>query len=144
MNVEQLVRIKGAEVITVSPGTNLTEAARTLRDNRIGIVVVCEEGERLVGVLSERDLVSAIADFPELLPSLTVESVMTKDVATCGPDDEIDGVLALMNDRGIRHAPVVQYGRLKGLLSSRDLVKYLLKEHEMHAKASEWAELDFL
>ena len=144
MNVDQLLRIKGTDVVTVSPDMNFTEAACTLRDNKIGMVVVCMNGGRLVGVLYERDLVSVIADFPEQIASLKVESVMTSDVATCGPSDDLDSVLALMNDRGIRHAPVVEYGNLKGLVSSRDLLKHLLNEHEMDGKASDWAELDFL
>ncbi len=144
MNVDQLLRIKGTDVVTVSPDTNITEAAGTLRDNKIGIVVVCRSGGRLVGVLSERDLVSVIADFPEQAASLKVESIMTPDVATCGPGDDLDSVLALMNEGGIRHAPVVEYGHLKGLVSSHDLLKHLLNEHEMDDKASDWAGLDFL
>jgi CBS domain-containing protein len=135
MNVETILRNKGREVATVRPGETVGAAIGTLISRNIGALVVSEDGERVDGIISERDIVHALARLGTRLLSLTVAEVMTRTVVTCDPAESIAELMAEMTNRRIRHLPVVQGGRLCGIVSIGDLVKHRLDEIEYEANS---------
>jgi CBS domain-containing protein len=135
MNVETILRNKGNWVATVRPDATLAEAVDMLNRERIGALVVSEDGESVYGVLSERDIVIALAEYGEDLLSRPVNAVMTHNVVTCDPSDTVGELMAEMTNRRIRHFPVVADGRLRGIVSIGDLVKSRLDEIEFEASS---------
>lgn len=132
MNVETILRSKGAEVVTITPDTSVGEAAMTLKKAGIGAVVVSNDGSDVQGILSERDIVSALAEPTRRTGLLEkpVSGLMTRDVLTCAPEDMVEKCMALMSERRVRHLPVVHEGRMIGLISIGDVVKNRLEELE--------------
>jgi CBS domain-containing protein len=135
MNVETILRNKGSSVTTIRPEATIAEAVDTLRRDRIGALVVSEDGESVDGIVSERDIVSALADRGSDLLSRSVDDIMTRNVITCEPDDTVGELMAEMTNRRIRHFPVVAGGRLCGIVSIGDLVKNRLDEVEFEARS---------
>lgn len=135
MNVETILRNKGNWVATIRPETTIAEAVDMLRRERIGAIVVSEDGESVDGILSERDIVIALADFGTDLLLRTVDDIMTRDVVTCEPEDTVGELMAEMTNRRIRHLPVVAEGRLCGIVSIGDLVKNRIDEVEFEARS---------
>lgn len=115
-----------------------------MSDRRVGLVVVCSEGGRVLGVISERDIVRAVAMNTEDIATLTVEFLYTKDVKTCLPSDESREVMRLMHEGRFRHMPVVEHGNLKGLVSVGDILEFLKEQSELHSVSEVWEELNFL
>lgn len=144
MKVADILKEKGSCVITVAPDAPLTEAASLLYRNRIGLLVVCDERGGVVGVLSERDVVRVVALDAANLETLAVRDVMSEKVVSCSGADSPKVVQNVMNLHGVRHMPVVDRGKLKGLVSSRDLLKYVLVETEQEAKEHLWRAIDFV
>ncbi len=145
MLVEDIIRIKGGDVRTIGAETPVVEAARLMAGNKIGILVVCHLGKRLAGVLSERDIVGALAEQAERIAAMTADEIYTREVVTCGLHDDPRAVMRTMTERGFRHMPVVEHGVLKGLVSSRDILKYFLEESTVTEQASLWSDInDFL
>src|SRR3954453_18359694 len=107
MNVEHILASKGREVRTIKPGALVEDAIRRLRRERIGSLVVSETGTDLLGILSDRDILDAIADHGTDVLGESVGSAMTAKVFTCSRDDRVSAIMALMTDRRIRHVPVV-------------------------------------
>lgn len=120
-------------LVTATPTLTIQEAIERLNKNNIGAIPVCDEANRLVGVLSERDIVRSLSKKALVLSDLTVADLMTKDVVTCSPDDEIEDVMAVMDDRNIRHMPVVEGRRLVAFVSSRDILASLLHDMKTYA-----------
>ena len=135
MLVRSLLKDKGGEVFTVSPDISVLEAARELREKRIGAVIVCDAQNNLVGVLSERDIVRSLAEQGEAALKGSVADLMTQDVKTCGLDDSIDGIMGLMTGRRFRHVPVMDAGKLVGIVSIGDVVKHKIAEAELEAQS---------
>ena len=136
MNVEHILARKGREVRTVRPDVSLGDALQRLRAERIGALVVSETGADLVGILSDRDILDAIADHGTDVLGESVGSVMTAKVFTCSRDARVSAIMALMTDRRIRHVPVVEKdGWLCGMISIGDVVKQRLDEIEGEATA---------
>jgi CBS domain-containing protein len=135
MNVETILRNKGNWVATVRPDATLAEAIDILNRKRIGALVVSEDGEAVDGILSERDIVIALAEHGEDLLSRRVRNIMTPTVITCDPSDTVVELMAEMTNRRIRHFPVVADGRLCGIVSIGDLVKSRLDEVEFEANS---------
>lgn len=135
MNVETILRNKGNWVATIRPDAPLTEAVDILNKERIGAIVVSEDGRSVDGILSERDIVIALAAHGEDLLSRPVEDIMTRSVITCEPSDTVGELMAEMTNRRIRHFPVVADGRLIGIVSIGDLVKSRLDEVEFEASS---------
>ena len=135
MNVETILRNKGNWVATIRPDVTIAEAVDMLNRERIGAIVVSEDGEGVDGILSERDIVIALAgDGAELL-ARPVGEIMTRTVITCDPGDSVGELMAEMTNRRIRHFPVVADGRLCGIVSIGDLVKSRLDEVEFEANS---------
>ena len=132
MNVGAVLSVKGREVETVEPMATLAAVAQRLRLKGIGALVVLEEG-RVVGMISERDVVHAFAAHRAEASEIKVADAMTRNVVTCRPQDSLTRVLAMMTRHRVRHFPVLEAGRLIGLISIGDAVKHRLDELEMEA-----------
>ena len=135
MTLDQILRAKGAEVITISAKATLREAAALLDEKRIGSVVATTEDGALVGVLSERDITRQFAREGADILGMTVADAMTRQVITAAPTETLDDGLARMSDRRIRHLPVCVDEKLVGLVSIGDLVKWKIHETEAESEA---------
>lgn len=135
MTLEQILRDKGASVITISAGATLQEAAVLLDEKRIGSVVATADDGTLVGVLSERDITRQFAREGADILGMTVADAMTRQVITAAPTETLDDGLARMSDRRIRHLPVCVNEKLVGLVSIGDLVKWKIRETEAESEA---------
>src|SRR4051812_15815907 len=136
MDVEHILARKGCEVKTIRPNVSLGDALQRLRAERIGSLVVSENGTDLLGILSDRDILDAIAEHGTAVLGESVGSVMTEKVYTCSRDDRVSAIMALMTDRRIRHIPVVEKdGRLCGMISIGDVVKQRLDDIQGEANA---------
>ena len=133
MNVHTILRNKGKSVVTIHPDATVERAVAVLRLRGIGALVVSDDGENVVGILSERDIVEAMARHGGELLAVSVREVMTCPVVTCEPGDSVAELMAEMTNRRIRHLPVLRNGRLCGIVSIGDVVKSRLDEIEYEA-----------
>ena len=129
MTVAAVLKQKGDEVITVTPATSVTDIARIIASRRIGAVVVCE-GDHLAGIVSERDVVKVISAQGEAALRLTAADIMTKDVTTATPSTTVNEAMAMMDAGYFRHLPVVENGKMVGIISVRDVVRALIQHQE--------------
>jgi len=134
MTVESILRGKGGDVVRIAPEASLEEAAQLLIERRIGAVLAMR-GDAIAGVLSERDIVRAIAADGAHALAKPVSALMTEDVVTCKRHDSIAEVMALMTERRFRHVPVVEDGQLLGIISIGDVVKERIAQSEHEAAA---------
>lgn len=132
MKVQAMLKAKsgGAEVATIRSDITINAAIAVLKEKRIGALVVSDDGRQIAGILSERDVVRALADEGGALLERPVSSIMTSEVKTTGPSANIDDVMSEMTRSRIRHLPVVEDGALCGLVSIGDVVKHRLEELE--------------
>ena len=130
MRISGLLRDKGGFVATVLPGTTVREVLAGLAEHGVGALVVTADGERIDGIVSERDVARALHHHGTPVLDEPVTAVMTAEVATCAPDAEVDSLMAIMTERRIRHVPVVVDERLVGIVSIGDVVKHRLHELE--------------
>jgi CBS domain-containing protein len=138
MTVAKILKSKGSdEVVTVKPGSTVAEAARVLSDRRIGSVVVSPDGSVALGILSERDIVREIGRRGPICLNETVDQMMTTKLVTCTREDRAVDVLGLMTNGRFRHMPVVEGGKMVGLVTIGDVVKYRLTELAMEKDALE-------
>jgi len=135
MHVHDILKQKGSRVVTTRAEVPLLDAARTLRAERIGAMVVVGPGGNVAGILSERDLVQALVDHDGDLSSACVADAMTRRVVVCAPDETLDGVMRDMTDGRFRHLPVMVHGRLAGIISIGDVVKNRVDELEFEASS---------
>lgn len=134
MTVAAILKVKGTHVESTTPETTLYTVAWTLKTRSIGaLVVTSEDRAQILGIVSERDIVRGLIEHGEHLLALPVSRVMTSPVLTCAPEDRITAVMARMTRHRVRHLPVVDGGRLCGLVSIGDLVKNRLDELELEA-----------
>ena len=133
MDVDGILRAKGAVVVTIRPDATIRELVRGLRDERIGAMVVSEDGRSVLGIISERDVVRGLAELGPRILEAPVADLMTRDVVVCGPRDTVKQVMAEMTRRRVRHLPVVADGVLSGIVSIGDVVKNRLDEMETEA-----------
>ena len=135
MNVEHILAGKGREVRTIGPEATVSDALHRMHDERVGALVVSADGTHIAGIISDRGVMDALATHGTAVLGSSVGSVMTRDVFTCSRDDGVSGIMALMTKRRIRHVPVVEDGRLCGIVSIGDVVKQRLDEIEGEADA---------
>ncbi len=135
MNVHTILRNKGKSVVTIHPDATAERAVAVLRLRGIGALVVSDDGENVVGIVSERDIVEALGRYGNDLLALSVAEIMTCPVVTCAPSDSVAELMAEMTNRRIRHFPVVRDGVLCGIVSIGDLVKSRLDEIEFEANS---------
>jgi CBS domain-containing protein len=132
MTVEAILKRKGRQVVTIAPEVSVAAAARRLNHDHIGALVVIQEGQA-AGIISERDIIAAIARDGPVALERRVGDVMTWPVVTCTRSQPIKEIMAIMTRQRIRHIPVVEDGRLLGIVSIGDVVKHRLGELEMEA-----------
>ena len=124
MRIRDVVAAKNEQkVVTVSPSATVRDLLGLLAEHNVGALVVSGDGGNVDGIVSERDVVRRLHADADLLGA-TVESIMTTDVRTCTPDDQLDDLMSLMTERRIRHVPVCEDDRLVGIVSIGDVVKH--------------------
>ncbi len=133
MKVEQLLSDKGRKVVTIGTHATIDALTRVLRLKKIGAVVVSDDGETVDGIISERDVVNGMADHGAKLRAMMVSELMTKHVVTCEPGDNIRDIMHLMTQKRIRHLPVIEHGKLAGVISIGDVVKNRLEDMQLEA-----------
>lgn len=129
MLVGQILSAKGHNVVTIRPDATIAEVVRLLRREKIGALVAME-ADRLCGIISERDLARGLADYGVELLEMKVGQLMTSDVVTCSPEDSVDHLRQTMTEKRFRHLPVLQDGKMIGIISIGDVVKHRLDELE--------------
>ncbi len=134
MSVKAILDLKGRNVVTVDPAITLSEAARFLYENRIGVVVISDNEMHIKGILSERDIVSAIGRHGVECLDKSVSTAMVTNVYHCSEDMTAEQVMQIMNSRKIRHLPVETDGKLGGIISIGDVVKAHIAHVEMEAE----------
>lgn len=141
MIVEDILKNKGASVVTVTAGSTLEEVAKRLTYHGIGAIVVVadEDSDRMVGIISERDIVRLAAGQGAAALSMRANAAMTERVVTCSREDTIDEVISLLSREKIRHVPVFEHEKLVGMLSIRDIIENRLDEQAM--EIGMWREL---
>ena len=129
MNVHAILSMKGTEVATIGPDATIEEATAALRDQKVGALVVSTDGSQISGIISERDIVRALAERGTATLDGDVASTMSSDVVTCRPADTVHDLMGMMTAQRIRHLPVVDDdGSLAGIVSIGDVVKFRLDE----------------
>lgn len=129
MKVKTILATKGMTIVTARPEQSLREAMALLSLHNIGVLVVVDAGDQLIGIISERDIVREAARNESFL-TRAIREVMTQTVITGTPQDDVRSVLQAMTDRRFRHLPIVDRGNLIGIVSIGDLVKAQLAEYE--------------
>ncbi len=128
MNVASILRQKGRSVFTIAPNATIASAVALLRRHGIGALVVSRDGEAIDGILSERDIVHALADHGGKALELDITQIMSRHVVTCDEGDAVADLMGLMTQRRMRHLPVVENGKLAGMISIGDVVKNRIDE----------------
>jgi CBS domain-containing protein len=139
MSLKSILINKGNQVVSIDTAADLAAAAKLLTKHSIGVLVVLDVDGRLVGILSERDIVRAMSENGIAALQLPVAEVMTRSVSTCDVNDAISSVMERMTKGKFRHMPVLENGSLAGIVSNRDLLKLHLdtiREHIHQIEAS--------
>ena len=134
MYVETILQTKGREVATLGPDDNVTTACKLLAAKKIGAIIVVDGLRRVQGIVSERDVVGALATHAENTGALKLAGIMTREVVTCRAEDTIEHVMSLMTNHRVRHLPVLEGGDLIGIISIGDVVKNRLAETVLEAQ----------
>lgn len=130
MKIKDVIKGKASQaVVTIGPDATVRELVALLAEHNVGALVVSEDGERVAGIVSERDVVRRLHEDTAVLDH-PVSSIMTADVRTCGGDDGLTDLMQTMTEHRIRHVPVVADGRLTGIISIGDVVKNRIGELE--------------
>jgi len=135
MTVGIILAAKGRDIVTIDPGASLAEAVRLLAEKRIGAALILGADHRIVGIISERDVVRALAEGGAAALDQPVSRTMTRKVETCNERDTVSSIMERMTTRKFRHMPVVDQGRLVGVVSIGDIVKHRLQEMEHESVA---------
>jgi len=135
MTVRTILAGKGRDVITIEPTASLHAAARLLSENRIGAALVLGADRRIVGIISERDIVRVLSERGPAVLDEPVSQVMTRKVWTCHEGETVSTIMARMTAGKFRHVPVVDQGQLVGVVSIGDVVKHRLQEMERESAA---------
>ncbi|MDR3520837.1 MAG: CBS domain-containing protein [Acidocella sp.] len=135
MTIRSLLKEKSHAVIAARPGMKISEVAILLAEKSIGAVMVIDEDGKLVGILSERDIVRSLARRPSDTVNLTAADLMTKNPVVTNPEVSIEQVMEIMTDGRFRHLPVMERGRVTGIVSIGDVVKAWIDQqaHEVHS-----------
>lgn len=135
MTVKAILADKGTNVVTIEPTATLGNAIGILAERRIGALIVTGAGERLVGIITERDIVRMLAKHGAAAFDFPVTEAMTRKVVTCGQSETVSSVMERMTDGKFRHVPVIERDRIAGIVSIGDVVKFRLEEMERESEA---------
>ena len=133
MNAATILKAKGSTVITTAPETTIADAVKKMKREKIGALVVSGDGVEVTGIVTDRDVLHGLAEHGAVLLDKQVGDIMTCEVLTAAPEDDLDTLMGLMTKRRCRHIPVKKEGALCGLISIGDLVKSRLEEVEREA-----------
>jgi CBS domain-containing protein len=128
MKVKDILKNKGTEVATIGAERTICDAVKTLVEKNIGSLLVLDENDKIVGIITERDILKECNRRCELLKQTKVQEVMTKDLIIGSSDDDIDYVEGVMTQNRVRHLPIISNQKLEGLISIGDVVKVLHRE----------------
>jgi CBS domain-containing protein len=134
MTVRSILDAKGHQITSVAPDVKLTDAIRVLAERRIGAVLVMDQS-RMEGILSERDIVRVLGERGARVLDEPVSAVMTRKVVSCRESDTVAGIMEMMTLGKFRHLPVVEDGKVVGLISIGDIVKRRVQEYETEQEA---------
>jgi CBS domain-containing protein len=135
MYVRDILSTKGGRVTTIKPDAQILATSKLLSQHRIGAVLVTDATDKMMGIISERDIVRGLAGHGADVANLTVSDLMTRDVRSCAPGDTIADIMAVMTTHRIRHLPVLEDGKLAGIVSIGDVVKYRLDEAKLEVES---------
>jgi CBS domain-containing protein len=135
MRISDVLRVKGGQVVTVTPDTGVRHLLAVLAEHRIGAVVVSHDGISVDGIASERDIVRALAERGAAVMSEAITAIYTAEVHTVTPQTSVEEVMRIMTEHRVRHAPVVADGALRGIVSIGDVVKTRIDELETERAA---------
>jgi CBS domain-containing protein len=135
MSIKSILSTKGDNVVTIEPAATLEVAVNTLTQQRIGALVVLGPDRRVTGIVSERDIIRALAQHGADVLKQPIAQVMTRKVATCTQGETVATIMETMTNGRFRHIPVVEQDRLVGIISIGDVVKHRLKEMEQESAA---------
>jgi CBS domain-containing protein len=133
MQVKEILRVKGNRLLTIEPAGRAVDAVKTMSEQNLGSLIVLDQ-ERMVGVLTFREILQSLAQRSGTLGDLRVADVMVRDPVTATPDMEVNDLRRTMLDSGARYLPVVQDGKLLGVISFRDVAKAVLEEQDFENK----------
>jgi CBS domain-containing protein len=135
MKLAELIRGKSHEIVKIRDNRSIAEAATALTENKIGALLVENDDDAIVGILSERDIVGGMGPHGADLHDVAVSELMTADIIRCSSNDTVNKAMAMMTDRRIRHLPVFDDEELVGFISIGDLVKCRIMEVQSEAEA---------
>lgn len=135
MTVSIILAGKGREVVSIEPSATLASAVGLLAEKRIGALLILGAGRRVAGILTERDIVRALAERGASALEEPVSRTMTREVSTCTESETVSSIMERMTDGKFRHVPVVDQGQLVGIVSIGDVVKHRLHEMERDSAA---------
>ena len=135
MTVRAILDTKGHQVESVQPGAKLSAAVKVLGEKKIGAVLVLNVAERIEGILSERDIVRVLAERGAAVLDEPISNVMTRKVVSCRQSDTVAAIMEMMTLGKFRHLPVVEDGKVVGLISIGDIVKWRVQEYEREQEA---------
>jgi CBS domain-containing protein len=133
MQVKEILRVKGNRLLTIEPAGRAVDAVRTMSEQNLGSLVVLDQG-RMVGMLTFREILQALAQRTGTIGDVRVGDIMVRDPVTAAPDMEVNDLRRTMLDSGARYLPVVQDGKLIGVISFRDVAKAVLEEQDFENK----------
>ncbi len=135
IKVADILSVKGTDVVTIRENEAVAAAVALLARNRIGALLVVDHDNAVIGIFSERDVVNALHQHRASLLDKRVAELMTREVVTCQPGDNIAGIMAMMTSGRFRHVPVLEEGKLAGIISIGDVVKSRIAEAESEVDA---------
>lgn len=134
MKAKDILAEKGTRVVTIHMKNMLVDVMSLFFANRIGSLVVVDKNDKILGIVAPNDVLKAVHSYPETVTSMTVSEVMTEDVIVGMPEDDVDQLMAIMTENRIRHIPIIEDGKLVGLVSIGDAVKALLTVQDVEIR----------
>ena len=133
MQVKEILRVKGNRLLTIEPAGRAVDAVRTMSEQNLGSLVVLDQG-RMVGMLTFREILQSLAQRSAAIGDVRVGDIMVRDPVTATPDKEVNDLRRTMLESGARYLPVMQDGKLIGVISFRDVAKAVLEEQDFENK----------
>ena len=134
MKIKEFLKNKNRTVIWIGPEETASAAIRMLVDNNIGALPVCDSKGQMIGIISERDLLKVCSNISAATGDTKVKDIMTKEVAIGIPDDDVDYVMSIMTQKGIRHLPIMAGPKLEGIISARDIIEEQLEKSKAQVR----------
>jgi CBS domain-containing protein len=128
--VRDLIARKGSDVVSIAPSATVLDAAKLMNDRGVGGVVVVDANGALLGIFTERDILRRVVAAGRAPDTTRVSDVFTRDIVTCGPETQVDECASIMSTRRVRHLPVIEAGRLHGLVTIGDVLAHRLSDQE--------------